>query len=686
MRSIKTKIALLVVLCTTIACAIQGSISIQNSRSAIASDSAMIMSEACENRSSEINAYLNSIEQSVDTLAEYAIANLNDLDSFKTSPQYVLSYTKRFEQVLAASAVHTDGAITAYVRYNPDFTDPKSGIFFMRNNINEDFYTVEPTDFSIYEKDDFAHVGWYYIPVNNGKPTWMSPYLNENIGVYMISYVVPLFKDGESIGIVGMDIDFTMVENMVDRDSIYESTQCFVLGEDNTVMYHQTLDFGTDLESVNENGGLDGLCGALNSDSYGSMFDLTMDGIEKSAIISPLRNGMKLVITANVEEINANSDHLYLVINTAGTIILILAAIVGFVFSSRMAKPIILLNKAAKEIAEGNLDVSVECKSKDEIGTLADSISKTVLRLHDYIEYIDQISSVLNSIAQGNLDFTLTKDYAGEFAKIKESLLNISDSLNLTMLEISNAAEQVSDGSAQMSGGAQALAQTSTEQASSIQQLSDAIDVLAEKINENTGSVEAAFGASKNAAGGMETSSSNMAEMTSAMAAITEASQKISNIVETVKGIADQTNMLAINAAIEAAHAGEAGKGFAVVAEEIQSLAAKTALATRDISELVDNVISKVNDGTEITAKTASSIKEVVQVSQVIEKQLKAIAESSEEQAKAVSSINSGIKQISGVVQTNSATAEESAAASEEMSGQARLLKERISRFKLKTR
>lgn len=685
MKSIKTKIVIMAVGCILFACTAIGLLSVQNSREVISKNTTQIMNEACENRTAEINSYLSSIEQSVDTLADFTLSSITDLDKFKTSSQYVTEITNNVENYLSTSAYHTEGAIAAYIRYNPDFTEPTSGLFMTRNSTEEKFQSLTPTDFSTFDKNDLAHVGWYYIPVNNGKPTWMSPYLNENIGVYMISYVVPLFKDGENIGIVGIDIDFTKVESIVAEPSVYESSLLFLLSDDKKIMYHPEIEFGTALDTLNEDGRICGLSDAVEAESSEEqLISITQSGKSCGAVFSGLKCGMKLVMTAEYTEIKANANYLLLFVCGIGVIVAILAAIIALIVASRITKPLKNLNTAAQQIADGNLDVKIENHSKDEVGKLATSISLTAERLHDYINYISEISDTLNSIAEGNLDITLTKEYAGEFSKIKESLDNISSSLNDTMHEINSAAEQVAVGSSQVASGAQALAQTSTEQAASVQELSDYVDTLTERIKKNTQDAEDAFEIFEKVAEGMAQSSNNMTEMTDAMSAITEASQKISNIVQTVDGIAEQTNILAINAAIEAARAGDAGKGFAVVAGEIQTLAAKTASATSEISNLVENVLRTVGNGTEITAKTDSSIKESAKASQIIEERLKAIVDSSEKQAHAVENVNKGIKQISNAVQTNSATAEESAASSEEMSGQARLLRERISGFKLK--
>lgn len=347
-------------------------------------------------------------------------------------------------------------------------------------------------------------------------------------------------------------------------------------------------------------------------------------------------------------------------------------------------KPVEELDSVAGKIAGGDLDQSITYRSKDELGCLAVNFNRTVERLRDYVKYIDEISDVLKQIAGGNLVFQLTYDYAGEFAKIKQALEEISASLNNTMGQINIAAEQVSAGSDQVSSGAQALSQGAAEQASSVEELAATINEISSQIKENAESARQGSALAKAAGAKMEEGNRQMQEMIVAMADISDKSGQIGKIIKTIEDIAFQTNILALNAAVEAARAGAAGKGFAVVADEVRNLASKSAEASKSTASLIEGSIHAVEKGKKLADETAHTLDEVVENSKRIVNVVDGISQASSEQASSIAQVTQGIDQISSVVQTNSATAEESAAASEELSGQAQMLKNLVEQFKLK--
>lgn len=231
MKSIKFKISLAILICSILIAILIGFESISNSTNVAETNSREKLTLICQNKTSELNATITKVEESVNTLSEIALENLDDVDKFSADAQYVQNYQDSIEAIAKKFGENTDGAMTFYIRFNPQITPPTSGIFYSKPDEKSDFEKLVPTDFSKYDPSDMEHVGWYYIPVNAKKPTWLDPYLNSNINVYMVSYVVPLFKDGKSIGIVGMDIEFKNIQGIVENTKVYDSGYAFLLNE-----------------------------------------------------------------------------------------------------------------------------------------------------------------------------------------------------------------------------------------------------------------------------------------------------------------------------------------------------------------------------------------------------------------------------------------------------------------------
>lgn len=385
---------------------------------------------------------------------------------------------------------------------------------------------------------------------------------------------------------------------------------------------------------------------------------------------------------------NKQADIAYVLAQKMTIISLVVIALITIVLAlyiiRSVTKPVSEIDHVARKIADGELNESIHYQSKDELGMLAANFNKTVSRLQNYVNYIDEISAVLNDVANGNLAFQLTYSYEGEFAKVKHALEHISSSLSQTLTQINQSAEQVASGSDQVSSGAQALSQGATEQASSVEELAATINEISGQVEQNAANAKDADEKAKSVGLKAGKSSESMQDMLTAMADISNSSSEIGKIIKTIEDIAFQTNILALNAAVEAARAGEAGKGFAVVADEVRNLASKSAEASKNTAALIENSLRAVENGKTIADETAQSLSDVVNGVNVVSGTINQISEASVQQASSIYQVTQGIDQISRVVQTNSATAEESAAASEELSGQAQILKELVGQFQLK--
>jgi methyl-accepting chemotaxis protein len=360
--------------------------------------------------------------------------------------------------------------------------------------------------------------------------------------------------------------------------------------------------------------------------------------------------------------------------------VIISSSLASYVTSS-IVKPVNEISKATNALSIGDFSYEINYSSKDELGVVAKDMANTVSKLKLYIGNVDEI---LNKIAVGDMTASIDIEYVGGFAPIKESVEQILFSLNNTLSQINEASEQVASGSEQVSGGAQALSQGATEQASSIQELSASINEISEQVRVNANNSNMVSKTTNNLVKEVKDGSEQMKQMTAAMIDIKKSSNEIAKIIKTIDDIAFQTNILALNAAVEAARAGVAGKGFAVVADEVRNLASKSAEAAKNTTALIENSIKSVENGTKISDKTAESMENMVDGISQSMLLIDQITEASNEQAVSLIQVTQGIEQISGVVQMNSATAEESAAASEELSGQSHTLKSLVGKFKLK--
>lgn len=371
----------------------------------------------------------------------------------------------------------------------------------------------------------------------------------------------------------------------------------------------------------------------------------------------------------------------------AAAAVVLLSVISIFIFrkstKKRISEPIRKMSQLAADMADGRLgSMNAGVSSADEIGQLGQSLQTMSLTLQRYVK---DISRRLDGMAKGDMTENFDMEYIGDFEPIQTSLRKISDSLNRTLIQIDASASQVDSSSTQVAHGSQELAQGAAEQAASVEELSAAIEDVSQKVNATTAKIGSMAQTVCDTADDVGSSNRKADNMLAAMNGIRESSDKISKIIKSIDDIAFQTNILALNAAVEAARAGEAGKGFAVVADEVRNLAAKSASASKETAILIRDSLEKVHSGVGLAEETAESSALIQTKLRSLTGNMEEINRTSADEASAVERIRQGIIQVSSVVQTNTATAEESAAASEELSGQAAVLRGEVGKFRLKS-
>lgn len=406
----------------------------------------------------------------------------------------------------------------------------------------------------------------------------------------------------------------------------------------------------------------------------------------RTAMKSGIETSQEIVDFALDKALEFNEDAGIALENATVMLIVLLVVMVVLcmgvttVLSRAVSRPISQLTDAAKKLAAGALNIEIDYYSKDEVGTLAEMFREMSGSMKAVIKDIGQ---QLGAMSNGDFTVAPRAEYTGDYVSIKNALINIRESLSNTLNEINLSADQVFSGSAQVSDSAQTFSEGAADQAGSIEELAAAINEISYQVRETAANMEAARRLTAKAGEQVAVSNRQMEEMLLAMGEIGAKTEQIRAINNTIEEIAFQTNILALNAAVEAAHAGESGKGFAVVAGEVRRLAGKSTDAAKRTSDLIDGTVQAVEKGRKIANITAESLHNVVESTNEVLNTVDKIDEAAQHQAGSIVQVTQEIDQISYVVQNNSATSEESAAASEELSGQAQMLKELVGRFKI---
>lgn len=509
------------------------------------------------------------------------------------------------------------------------------------------------------------------------------PYLDPHTNNIVTTISVPVYGlSGDILGVTAIDIQITTICDMVvNAQTSFKTGSQMLISRGGAILAHLNQDLL--MQGLDSAGYSQEMLDELAIPT-GSVFQYSENGKDAFAVIGQESLSKFLIVTSVPQkEYQEAASQLVLVNASTYLIAITIVILIILLIAKSISKPLKRLTAITDDLAAGNLDVSIDVHSKDEVGRLAASMQSLVTRLREYIAYISETSELLEQIGHGNLDLKFKNSYDGDFAIIKNALLKTSAMLNKMLTELRDVSNNVSSHALQVSNGSQTLAQGATEQASSVEELSAMVTTVASGITENATNAVQASNLSKEAESSLVESNQHMKKMANSMEHINSASLEIQNIIKVIDNIAFQTNLLALNAAVEAARAGEAGKGFSVVADEVRNLAQQSTEAAKSTAELIETAVAAVKEGAEISAATEKSMKDASRQAAEAMKMMQAISEETEKQSVSVEQIRVGIDQISTVVQVNAATAEESAASSHELLNYAEHQLELISVFHL---
>ena len=668
MKSIKTKILVMIGGVAILAMIISGGISIKNTLNMVDDSQETISTLTTDKLGVEINEYFTryktmAIQMAGNTSVRQALTeatreNYKDKSSFKDTYKYLGFVAEKDEQIS-----------TAYV------CSAKDTLAFDGTSwVSDKDYDLKSKKYWFSNEEDIKN--GYIIT---------DPFEDVISGNMIVSFAAPVYSlDGkEIVGVAALDIQLDTLSNKIASTETVFGKDGYTMLVSRSGQVLASKDNDKLLKNVSQIGFDETMLKEVENPSK-KVIKYTDNGQTRYGIVNAVRDaGLKTIFSISEDRYNAlvKKEKKDMMI-VYGLAIIILLVVIYFVTKS-IVSPIQKLMEVTEDLAEGNLDAEIDIDNNDETGKLAESMKKLVTRLNEYIVYIDEIAESLNRFSTGDLNIDLKQDYDGEFEKIKDSLIQLSEIFKHTIGQIIETSENVALGSREIATASQVLADGALYQANTTEELTSTVNDLSDRVSKNA---ENALGAADQIKSVGELSNLSNDQMQKMMEAITEINNKsseIGKVIKVIEDIAFQTNILALNAAVEASRAGEAGKGFAVVADEVRNLATKSADAAKETTHLIEESIKAVENGNKIANKTGEMLVEVLQGVSESVKLIDEISDESSEQATALKQTLEGIEEISNVVQTNVSTSEESSAASNDLSKQAEDLRAIASQFKI---
>ncbi len=393
MKSIRNKFVLLMTGCILICSFAISAIGILGIDNISNENSETIMKLQASTSAQSLEKLFSSVELAMNTCNDYAVSRFDSIEKLKNEPDTLERYNDSVGQLIKNVLSNTDAAISGYIRYNPDLKLSSDGVFWVKDSDSEKIVAHQPTAIKAYDKDDAEHVAWYYEPLKAGKPVWINPYINKNLNdIKMISYVIPLFdKSGTAVAIIGMDIDMSRITAMVDEIKLYDTGYAFLCDSKGDIVYHNRYPSGMTLEEIKKNSLFTFIDDNYSDEQAGDVINIRNSEGEKRKLCAKfLSNGMAVVISVADKEIGRKRISVMIQDAFAVAAVLIVTSLLTLKFTGIIVKPIKHLTEVSKKIAAGDLDVEIECNTKDEIGVLASRYSDTVKMLKKYINKINK--------------------------------------------------------------------------------------------------------------------------------------------------------------------------------------------------------------------------------------------------------------------------------------------------------
>lgn len=600
------------------------------------------------------------------------------LDGWLTNKQTLVRYMGR--DLVTSSYINDRKLCRAFLE---DCTKRDEDIFETYMGFAEDKTIIFGSGYEPDADYDPTTRSWYKAAVNSETPIITEPYTDVQTNRQVITCAVRVRMNGETVGVLGADIFIDYLADVVNSIKADEAGYAALLTSGGGIVCHKNEEF---LPVVDANG----------NDVMVSLADTSKDFVQPSdgefvnftdydgqkvrfcEQVIP-STGWKLGYMLNSNEFNAPTVKLII-------IMLIMAAVFNGLISlcialllKKMFAPMQDIAKNSSRVANGELDVTFDYAYEDEIGTVCRTIENNNRVVKNYI--VD-IQNRLEAISHGDFSVKSEVEYIGDYTSIKTSLDRISQSLSVVFGGIERASGAVFGGAENVSRGSDELSGSLAKQNDIISEIVSGMKVLSDKIDNNVTRTDNAKITAHKAAGACEEGSGRMKQLLSAMEEISDASGKIQNIIGTIEDIAFQTNILALNASIEAARAGAAGKGFAVVADEVRSLAGKSAEASDRTAKLIEQSVEAASRGMDIARGTSASLDEIVACTEEIDHIIVEINGESHEQRSCVDEVNGRVDTVSDYVNSSAANAEECAAASQQLNDEALELKNMLEGFK----